>query len=132
MWHPTVCNPYMEEDRMEKKRVKDLTDLQRGWLQHLKESTTSGMSRRRYAKAHGLNYSTFEKMRHRLVRLGVWNEPEPVAPSVPVFQKVPVSMPTSRSGPVRVICPNGVEVQIAGGLDAAGLRELLSVVVALS
>lgn len=119
---------------MEKKRIEDLTDRQRSWLQHLKKCSASGMDRRGYAEAYGLNYSTFEKMRHRLGRLGVWNEPDGKSAPVtaPLFQKVPVSVPALRSGSVRVIFPNGVEVHVADGLDVAALKEVLSLAATLS
>ncbi len=111
---------------MEKKRIQDLTDRQRSWLKHLKKCSASGMSRRGYAKAHSLNYSIFEKMRRQLGRHGVWNEPEPDATPAPIFQKVPVSGSALRSSSVRVICPNGVEVQISGSLDIAGIIDRAS------
>ncbi len=110
---------------MEKKRIKDLNNRQRSWLYHLKKCAASGRLRCEYAKEHGLNYSTFERMRNRLGMLGVWSEPDREFSATPSFQKVAISSLPSRYESISLTMPNGVVVLIAGGLDSGCLGEIL-------
>jgi hypothetical protein len=111
---------------MSGKRVGDLNERQRFWLDHLCKCRHSGADRRGYARENGLDYSTLERMRHRLRGFGLLDRADTAPPGESLFHRVGVvSSPSLQCGPVRLVFANGVQVVIGGGLDDKGLREIL-------
>jgi hypothetical protein len=111
---------------MNRKRIKDLNDRQRFWLDHLRKCLASGKRHRVYARVHGLNYSTLEKMRIRLEKMEVLEKPIARPSDGKMFKKVLVAPAVQDFGPIRLTLPNGVQVLVEKGLDTAGLDEILT------
>jgi hypothetical protein len=112
---------------MDRKRIKDLNDRQRFWLDHLRKCLASEKKRRVYARVHSLNYSTLEKMRIRFEKMGVLEKPIAEPPDGQMFKRVFVTPTVQDFGPIRLTLPNGVQVLVEKGLDRGGLDEILTI-----
>jgi hypothetical protein len=102
----------------------ELTELQRGWLEHLQAWERSGSTLKAYATREGLDHRRLYRFKRLLTNKGSYREGEAMRPR---FVRAQVGVESEPVGICRVRFRNGCVVELAG--DPSGvLREILQTV----
>jgi hypothetical protein len=104
--------------------VRDLSDKQRTWLNHVEACAAAGMSMKACAEQHGLDLQNFYFWKGRLRKIGLVDA-APERGSVEPAQILPAGMRRG-AGKACIQLTNGVGIECPGDVDAAALAALLS------
>lgn len=110
---------------MDEELRSELTQLQRGWLEHLQSWEQSGSTLKTYATRHNLDHRRLYRFKRILTDKGVYREGEAVARR---FVRARVEVEDEPVTMCRVRFRNGCVVELSGKPSAGALREILHTV----
>lgn len=96
------------------------TAKQNTWRETLARQKNSGMTIAAFCKAQGLNFHIFHYWQRKFARLALTKQAHVSGNFVSVANRTDTSAQKAR-----IILPNGVQVDLGGGLDAATVRQFL-------